>query len=104
MNSGSSMFAAAISEHLDLKRRNAELEPELPLDEFVSRDPFENHPLFKSEQEARAEEEETGEHPVVALEMPAETAELPVVAPADENGAEPRGWMETTASQEFSWD
>ena len=79
---------------------------DLPLDEFVGDDPFENHPLFKTEEDARREEEETGEHPAVALEIPAETLEIPVVEAARGRGAAraPQGWMETTASQEFSWE
>jgi hypothetical protein len=101
MDTGSSLFAAVIEEHLALKRRNARLEDDLPLDEFVRDDPFHNHPLFKSEDDARREEEETGEHPAVALELPSETLEIPAVE-ADRH--EPRGWMDTTASQDFSWE
>jgi hypothetical protein len=105
--SGSSQFASVIEEHLELKRRNARLDGDLPLDEFVGDDPFDNHPLFKTEEAARREEEETGEHPAVALEIPAETLELPVVEAPEEEGDErerPHGWMETTASQEFTWE
>ena len=106
--SGSSQFASVIEEHLELKRRNARLDADLPLDEFVGDDPFDNHPLFKTEAAARREEEETGEHPAVALEIPAETLELPVVEVPDEESERererPQGWMETTASQEFTWE
>jgi|1186.fasta_scaffold130743_1 hypothetical protein len=106
--SGSSQFASVIEEHLELKRRNARLDGDLPLDEFVGDDPFDNHPLFKTEEAARREEEETGEHPAVALEIPAETLELPVVEVPDEESERererPQGWMETTASQEFTWE
>ena len=104
--SGSSLFATVIEEHLALKRRNAQLEPDLPLDEFVADDPFHNHPLFKTEAEAREEEEETGEHPAVALEIPPDTLAMPAVGDDEqvEDGDEPRGWMETTASSEFTWD
>ena len=53
-----------------------------------------------TEEAARREEEETGEHPAVALEIPADTLELPVVEDEPEAEAErPQGWMETTASQ-----
>jgi len=102
MTEGSSLFNSAIEEHLQLKRRNAQLESDLPLDEFIGDDPFENHPLFKTEEDARREEEETGEHPAISLHMLSETQEMPVVE-EPETGA-PRGWMETTASQDFSWD
>jgi hypothetical protein len=101
------MFASVIEEHLELKRRNARLDSALPLEEFAASDPFENHPLFKSEEQARREEQETGEHPAIPLDMTHETVEMPVVAEVEAHApahAEPRGWMETTASQEFSWD
>jgi hypothetical protein len=102
MSQSSSLFAAVIEEHLELKRRNRHLETELPLGSFVGHDPFENHPLFKSEADARREEEETGEHPAVTLDIPADTAAMQVV---DAMGTgEARGWMETTTAGEFSWD
>src|SRR5205807_3829215 len=50
-----SVFANVIEEHLELKRRNAELESNMPLDRYESTDPFENHPLFKTEEQARIE-------------------------------------------------
>ena len=51
-----SSLARAIQEHLDLKERNAELDGSMPLDRYSVEDPFENHPLFKSEEQARLEE------------------------------------------------
>src|SRR3982751_3890318 len=51
-----SFFAQAIQEHLELKRRNAPLEPEMPISEYMAQDPFENHPLFKTEEQARVED------------------------------------------------
>jgi hypothetical protein len=51
-----SMFAQVIQEHLELKRRNAALEHEMPLGKYMHDDPFENHPLFKTEEQARIEE------------------------------------------------
>src|SRR6478752_7857270 len=56
MTVDTSMFAQVIQEHLELKRRNAALEHELPLGKYMSDDPFENHPLFKTEEQARIEE------------------------------------------------
>ena len=61
--SGKSLFASVIEDHLALKRKNAALEMSMPLDRFIPADPFDNHSLFKSEYDARLEEEETGEHP-----------------------------------------
>ena len=52
----SSMFAQVIQDHLELKRRNAALEHEMPLEKYMSDDPFQNHPLFKTEEQARIEE------------------------------------------------
>jgi hypothetical protein len=54
-------FADVIQEHLELKRRNAELERSMPLGTYKDIDPFDNHPLFKSEEQARLEETMDGE-------------------------------------------
>ena len=56
-----SFFAQVIQDHLELKRRNSELEREMPLDRYKSEDPFDNHPLFKTEEQARLEETMDGE-------------------------------------------
>ena len=74
----------------------------MPIDEFAVHDPFENHPLFKTEEDARKEEEETGEHPAVALAMPEDTLTMAAVAVADET--RPLGWMETQTDPEFRWE
>ena len=65
------VFAQAIREHLELKERNAVLERQMPLDTYKSEDPFENHPLFKTEEQARLEETMDGTEPVVATAAPA---------------------------------
>jgi hypothetical protein len=76
-----SFFAAVIQEHLELKRRNAELEREMPLDRYKSEDPFDNHPLFKTEEQARLEETMDGQVPAAlpvepkALRWPGEDPE-----------------------------
>jgi len=51
-----SVFAHVIQEHLELKRRNSDLDQSMPLDRYSAEDPFENHPLFKTEEQARIEE------------------------------------------------
>jgi hypothetical protein len=61
-----SLFAQAIQEHLELKQQNATLEREMPLNVYKSEDPFQNHPLFKTEEQARLEETMDGAEPVVA--------------------------------------
>ena len=65
---GSRSFAKVIEEHLELKRRNSSLDGEMPLDRYKSADPFENHPLFKSEEQAVLEETLTGTQPMVMNE------------------------------------
>ena len=70
-----SLFTQVIQEHLDLRRQNAELEPDLPLARYTASDPFDNHPLFKSEEQARLEETMDGAEPAVvahALPWPGE--------------------------------
>src|SRR5690349_23307793 len=101
MTTDGSLFASAIEHHLELKRRNQHLDGDLPLDEFIGHDPFVNHPLFKTEADARREEEETGEHPAVTLHMAEDTAAMPVV---EEPAEAPQGWMDTTSAGDFSWD
>ncbi len=43
------------------KEQNSTLDPRMPLDVYKSEDPFENHPLFKTEEQARLEETMDGE-------------------------------------------
>jgi hypothetical protein len=63
-----SLFAQVIQDHLELKERNSTLESERPLDRYKDQDPFENHPLFKTEEQARIEETMDGEEPAIAPE------------------------------------
>ena len=64
----SSLFTQVIQEHLELKERNAKLEPTMPLGNYRTDDPFDNHPLFKTEEQARLEETMDGEQPVAVAE------------------------------------
>jgi hypothetical protein len=72
------MFAKVIEDHLELKKRNSELGTSMPLERYATEDPFENHPLFKSEEQARLEETLGGTvaAPVAPIELtwPGETA------------------------------
>ena len=63
-----SLFTQVIQEHLELKRRNAALEHEMPLEKYMSDDPFENHPLFKTEEQARIEDTMDGTQTIVEHE------------------------------------
>jgi hypothetical protein len=65
-----SVFAHIIQEHLELKRRNSELETQMPIERYESQDPFENHPLFKTEEQARIEETMDGEESIPAEQLP----------------------------------
>ena len=96
-----SIFAQVIQDHLELKARNAELAGSMPIDRYITEDPFENHPLFKSEEQARLEETMDGAEPAVELH----SAALPW--PGDDptqatNGAalEDGLW---TRSRDFDW-
>jgi hypothetical protein len=102
-----SLFAKVIQDHLELKQRNADLEPQMPLRRYKADDPFENHPLFKTEEQARLEEtmdgeerlpepaalawpgDETGEH--VAVEPGSPTSPLLYGGRAGPGGSEPAG-------------
>jgi len=60
-----SLFSKIIQDHLELKRRNAELERAMPIERYRAEDPFDNHPLFKTEEQARLEETMDGTEPAV---------------------------------------
>jgi hypothetical protein len=73
-----SLFASVIQDHLELKRRNAELEGNMPIDGYRIEDPFENHPLFKTEEQARIEDTLDGHQGVATAQhasLDAETVE-----------------------------
>ncbi len=69
-----SAFSDAIRDHLALKSRNARLDSDMPLERYLEEDPLENHPLFKSEEQARVEETMGGEP---AAELSAERLPWP---------------------------
>ncbi len=58
-----SLFAQVIQDHLDLKERNARLDDAMPIDRYKDESTFDNHPLFKSEEQARIEETMDGVEP-----------------------------------------
>ena len=92
-----SLFAQVIQDHLELKRRNAELEGALPLERYRNEDPFENHPLFKTEEQARLEETMGGEET-----FPGDAA----VGWADETGEHTLPELDESLwsrSREFDW-
>jgi len=66
----SSLFASVIQDHLELKRKNAELEGNMPIEDYRIEDPFENHPLFKTEEQAKIEDTLDGHTGVTSAELP----------------------------------
>jgi hypothetical protein len=102
-----SLFARVIQDHLELKRRNSELEQAMPIEGYHAADPFDNHPLFKTEEQARIEETLEGEPAVqmeseVALSWPgAETSEnVAAATPEGESAEDPGLWSK---SRDFDW-
>jgi hypothetical protein len=94
-----SLFSQIIQDHLELKQRNADLEPSMPLRRYKAADPFDNHPLFKTEEQARLEETMDGE---VSL-----ADESPVLAwPGEDVEAQPVPDLESSLwsrSRDFDW-
>jgi len=88
-----SVFAHVIQGHLGLKRKNSQLEGDMPLERYESQDPFENHPLFKTEEQARIEETMDGEESI-----PAE--QLVTLAPPEQTPDEDTLWGR---SRDFDW-
>ena len=109
-----SVFTQVIQEHLELKRRNAALEHEMPLAKYMNDDPFENHPLFKTEEQARIEDTMDGVRQIdeheTALDWPSveETFAAAPVDPAEET-VETSAPVEQTdetlwsRSRDFDW-
>jgi len=92
----SSLFAQVIQDHLDLKEKNSELESDLPIDKYKTQDPFENHPLFKTEEQAKIEETMDGEEQAVS-------ASPPLAWPTETDEAEPKEEGLWSKSRDFDW-
>jgi hypothetical protein len=92
----SSLFAQVIQDHLDLKEKNSELESDLPIDKYKTQDPFENHPLFKTEEQAKIEETMDGEEQAV-------TASPPLAWPTESDEAETKEEGLWSKSRDFDW-
>jgi hypothetical protein len=93
-----STFARVIEEHLELKRRNTDLEREMPISSYRVDDPFQNHPLFKTEEQARIEDTLSGVDPEIDPEK--------VLAWPTENGDSAQQDPEDTLwgrSRDFDW-
>jgi hypothetical protein len=90
-----SVFAHVIQEHLELKRRNSELDQNMPLDKYETQDPFENHPLFKTEEQARIEETMDGQESLAPEQLVSMVPRTPE-QPADDDTLWGR-------SRDFDW-
>jgi hypothetical protein len=94
------MLDDIIQDHLRLKEQNAELERYMPIDRYKGVDPFENHPLFKTEEQARIEDTLDGN---VSIAEPEEDL---VVAHAQAYGIEPPAPSDDglwSRSRDFDW-
>jgi hypothetical protein len=92
----SSLFAQVIQDHLELKEKNSDLEGDLPIDKYKTEDPFENHPLFKTEEQARIEETMDGEEQAVS-------ASPPLAWPTETDDDEPKEEGLWSRSRDFDW-
>ena len=106
-----SLFAQVIQDHLELKRRNAALEHEMPLERYMTDDPFENHPLFKTEEQARVEDTMDGVQSIVdeptSLDWPTDETFINP-PPTEPGGDEPPSEEQSdeslwTRSRDFDW-
>jgi hypothetical protein len=94
-----SLFAQVIQDHLELREKNARLEGEMPIGRYKADDPFNNHPLFKTEEQARLEETMDGE--VAAPELAAEPLSWPGEGSIErEDDSEESLWGR---SRDFDW-
>ena len=94
-----SLFAQVIRDHLDLKERNSTLDTKLPIDRYRSDDPFENHPLFKTEEQARLEETMDG----VAPDFVAHSTESVLPWPGEDVTAENAASSSTSIEDSGFW-
>lgn len=92
-----SLFARVIQDHLELKRRNAELEGAMPIGTYRADDPFDNHPLFKTEEQARLEETMDGVDAAVSIDS------IPLVWPGEETVESAVGAETDSAEDNSLW-
>jgi len=106
-----SLFAQVIRDHLELKERNSDLD-HMPIDRYKSEDPFDNHPLFKTEEQARLEETMDGVQPdfvahsaEAILPWPGEETPTVEVASAivSSEPIEDSGFWAVDRARDFDW-
>jgi hypothetical protein len=101
-----SLFEQVIRDHLELKERNASLDRHMPIERYKNEDPFQNHPLFKTEEQARLEETMDGVEPdivahnVTALPWPGEDVTAENAAAGE---IEDSGFWKVDRARDFDW-
>jgi len=99
-----SYFAQVIRDHLELKERNSSLDAQMPIERYKHEDPFDNHPLFKTEEQARIEETMDGDLSFAveahgSLPWPGEaTAENAVAVDVEDSG-----FWAVDRARDFDW-
>ena len=99
-----SYFAQVIRDHLELKERNSSLDAQMPIERYKHEDPYENHPLFKTEEQARIEETMDGDLSFAveahgSLPWPGEaTAENAVAVEVEDSG-----FWAVDRARDFDW-
>ena len=99
-----SYFAQVIRDHLELKERNSSLDAQMPIERYKHEDPFDNHPLFKTEEQARIEETMDGDLSFAveahgSLPWPGEaTAENAVAVEVEDSG-----FWAVDHARDFDW-
>ena len=101
-----SLLGRVIGYNLELKERNSDLDRQMPIERYKSDDPFENHPLFKTEEQARIEETMDGVHAEfvahsTAASLPWPGEEIAENAPAGE--IEDSGFWKVDRARDFDW-
>lgn len=102
-----SLFAEVIKDHLALKEQNSTLDRHMPIERYKAEDPFQNHPLFKTEEQARLEETMDGAPDFVAhgvdtsLPWPGEATAESAAPPAA--AIEDSGFWAVDRARDFDW-
>ncbi|HVP75603.1 MAG TPA: hypothetical protein VMS63_06240 [Gaiellaceae bacterium] len=98
-----SLFAQVIKDHLELKERNSGLDLHMPIDRYRADDPFENHPLFKTEEQARQEETMDGIEPDLAPAGATRALLWPGEETAPPAEIEDSGFWAVDRARDFDW-
>jgi hypothetical protein len=101
-----SYFAQVIKDHLELKERNSMLDRQMPIDRYRTADPFQNHPLFKTEEQARLEETMDGVQPEIVAHASGPTLPWPgedAVNGVAQTVIEDSGFWAVDRARDFDW-